>query len=92
MFVCNFLVCLFNIYFVQINVGCGVSTGTRGAVNLEFYYLNSNMSWSPVINRCDANDQCMNSHEETIYYSISYGQWTRISVVINEETSSRFIQ
>jgi len=79
------------LYFAQINVGCGVNTGTMGAVSLEFYYLNSNVSWSPVIDRCNSNDQCTNSHEETIYYSTNYGQWTRITVVINEGTSSRFV-
>ena len=62
-----------------------------GAVSLEFYYLGSNISWSPVVDRCDATDQCTNIHEETIYYSISYGQWTRISVIIDEEASSRYI-
>ena len=62
-----------------------------GAVSLEFYYLNSDMSWSPVIDRCDANGQCSNSHEETIYYSVNYGQWTRVTVVINEEASSRSV-
>ena len=79
-------------YFVQINVGCGTNTGTMGAVSLEFYYLDSDMSWSPVIDRCDANGQCDQSHEETIYYSVNHGQWTRVSVVINEEMSSRFVQ
>ena len=62
-----------------------------GAVSLEFYYLNSNVSWSPVIDRCNSNDQCTSSHEETIYYSTNYGQWTRITLVINEGTSSRFV-
>ena len=49
------------------------------------------MSWTPIVYRCDAKGQCMNTHEETIYYSVNYGQWTRISVVIDEDTSSRFV-
>ena len=80
-------------YFVltQINVGCGYNTATTGAVSLEFYYLDSDELWAPVISPCDVNDQCTNDHEETIYYSINYGGWTRVTVVISEDDSTRSV-
>ena len=70
-------------------MGCGYNTATAGAVSLEFYYLNSDEPWTPVISPCNPSGQCSNDHEETIYYSINYGGWTRVTVIVSEADSTR---
>ena len=76
-------------YALQFDIVLGCSTlftpNLDNKISLE-YSTNHGMTWQLVRDGCHPPAMCEEYHEPTVYDASQYGQWTRVTILLPQNT------